>query len=791
MSALTRTDSLPGGLVMPRSAALVPLLALFLLAFTAPARAAVVVDPTLAQQVAANPLGRTDVVITYHQAPGAADLTRLTLLGISGGIVLSDLPMVLTAVTRQQFDALRASSAVKSLYANHRFELFSNRSRSFIGLNGLLADGEVTGRNGGLPVTGRGIGVAYVDTGIDATHFDLFLGQTTVQNVLFPLAEYALTQWPLPDGFTPVVALEDQPMTDVEGGHGTFGAAVTAGSGAHSGGFYGGVAPGARLVGLVAGNDLGLTTFAIVQAFNYALVNQFRYNIRICNNSWGSELRRYPYNPDDPINTATRIMHDRNIVVVFAAGNGGSGEGERPGVINPFSVAPWVISVGAGEKDGLGSPAVFSSRGDDNGTGTDVSDQPADPYAPPNLRPDLIGSGVDIKSARSKGPGLTNTAGSIPIFVGANDLTTIAPAFLPFYTTSQGTSFAAPQVSGVVALMLEADPALTPAEVVTILRATATPMPYEERVVGAGYVDAHNAVRAVMGLSKVDHPADLFPAPDAPQIVDAQDDQLGTSGQDIRTVRFAYDGGAGDLVYTMTVSDLRELVNAPKPNSRWTMSSAFGDVTIFVTASVTETGAHVFNYGRITTLATGTRNQETLGPADSGAIDTDAAQIVVRLARDKVNAAVGYDVLGAVSTSTAAQAQILLGTSATGGLLFSADSASGADWTVRDDSAPPPPPPTGDCVRGIERFPGALEPGTTSVEIAFTLGCGRLDAQLTYNPGHAPVGFDLLTEQGAVIASAERHDTMRLTDLAPGRYTYRVRGAVSDPVDFVLRSHQR
>ncbi|MBO0211737.1 S8 family serine peptidase, partial [Vibrio sp. Vb0877] len=107
----------------------------------------------------------------------------------------------------------------------------------------------------------------------------------------------------------------------------------------------------------------------------------------------------------------------------------------------------------------------------------------------------------------------------------SNDLTTIPPALLPYYTTSQGTSFSTPQVSGIVALMLEANPLLTPDQVVSILRQTATPMPYEERVVGAGYVDAHNAVRMAMSLASVPHPVNLFPVndPNAPQITDPAD----------------------------------------------------------------------------------------------------------------------------------------------------------------------------------------------------------------------------------------------------------------------------
>ena len=771
----------------------VPAVVFALLAFARISNAATL-DPLLLQRVTLNPLGSTPVVITYHQHPGAFDLQTLRGLGIRGGVVLSQLPMVLTGVNLSQLNALRGNARIASLYANDLIPLHSNKSRPFIGVHALMADAEVTSRNGGMPVSGKNVGVAYVDTGIDATHADLTLGRTTAQNVMFPIAEVTGVQWQVPPEFTPVVAIEDQPLTDVEGGHGTFGAAVTAGSGQQSGAFYGGVAPGARLIGLVAGNDGGLTTFAILQAFDYTLVNQFRYNIRVCNNSWGSSLGTATYDPENPINRATREMHDRNIVVVFSAGNGIDLVGDTPGAINRYSVAPWVISVGAGQKEGLGQPASFSSRGEDNGTGTDVAGQPADPLAPPNLRPDLIGSGVDIKSARSKGPGVTNVAGTLPVFVGANDLTTIAPAFLPFYTTSQGTSFSAPQVSGVVALMLEANPTLTPDEVVTILRATATPMPYDERTVGAGYVDAHNAVRAAMGMTAVAHPAVLVPTSQLPEITDPAGDQLGTAGQDIRVVDFSYDSGADQLVYEMTVAGLGDMASNPKPNQRWTMSSDFGATTIFVTASVNETGAVTFSYGRFTTLATGTRNQESLGAADAGEIDVVRNRLVIRLSRAKATAAVGSEVLHATSTNAAAQAQILIGTSFTGGLLLASDAASGGSWTVGEqpgDEEPPPPPPAPSCVAGTERLAGVLHPASgNGTELTVLLGCANVDAQLTFNPGHEPVGFDLVNGSGVIVGSAERHEKLTLTGLPAGRYTYRVRGGVEAPVDFVLKSRQ-
>jgi serine protease len=57
-----------------------------------------------------------------------------------------------------------------------------------------------------------------------------------------------------------------------------------------------------------------------------------------------------------------------------------------------------------------------------------------------------------------------------------------------------GTSFATPHVAGVVALMLERNPALAPQEVQTILQHTARPLPYGRFTCGAGLLDAHAAV---------------------------------------------------------------------------------------------------------------------------------------------------------------------------------------------------------------------------------------------------------------------------------------------------------
>lgn len=630
------------------------------------------------------------VVITYRSMPTSSDLNRLLLAGITKGIKLRELPIVIAPMNATQLAAVKTQPGVRSIWANRIMKPFMNESRRFIGVPQMMADREVqlaNYQNPGMPISGKGVGIGYIDTGIDATHADLRYGTKTVQNVIQPHSETTVGDGGLligiginifdevytATGFNPPIYIENQQHSDLESGHGTHGSAVAAGTGAQSGNFYGGVAPGANLIGINAGNELGLPLVTILGAYDYLLVNQFLYNIRIINNSWGSSYSPQGVSPDDPINIATRNAHDRNIVVVFAAGNAG----DEANAINPYSTMPWTISVAAGEKRGLGTPAGFSSRGINNGEGTDVAGMPADPNAVPNLRPDLTAPGVDIKSARMKGVGITNTAGTLPIFVGANDLTTIPPAFLPFYTTSQGTSFACPHVSGVVALMLEAQPTLTPDQVVMILRQTATPMPYEERVVGAGYVDAHNAVRRALGLSAVAHPANLFPVldPNAPEITDVTGDAFGSDAQDIVSADFAYDAATNELVYTIELLNL----STTAPNMRWAVTSTFGTTEIWVTASIDET-ATTYEYGRITVLPSGTRNQETIGPADSGQIVGN--RIIIRLSLDKINAAVGSNVFGTTTTNTQAQSQILIGASVTGGLLLNSDQAAGSNFRI-------------------------------------------------------------------------------------------------------------
>jgi serine protease AprX len=85
----------------------------------------------------------------------------------------------------------------------------------------------------------------------------------------------------------------------------------------------------------------------------------------------------------------------------------------------------------------------------------------------------------------------------ISSFGATGDVENIEPGHLPYYTTMSGTSMVAPHLAGIVALLLEANPRLSPTEVKDILQKTASNMSgYETWEVGAGYANANAAVDA-------------------------------------------------------------------------------------------------------------------------------------------------------------------------------------------------------------------------------------------------------------------------------------------------------
>lgn len=326
---------------------------------------------------------------------------------------------------------------------------------------------------------GRGVNVAVVDSGIDGLHPDL-------ENRVIANFKMVGDQ---------AVECPGACNSDVTGGHGTHVAGIVAGDGTFSSGYYRGMAPGAGLVGYSTGE--GPSVLFALESFDHILANNARLKISVVNNSWGpAAAPDQRFDATDPVNVATKAMHDAGISVVFAAGNDGSGSRTQPPqweggsdcapgsdgtcAINMYSVAPWTISVGNTRKDNGPKPgdqalAFSSSRGDP------VPEQSADGSLTIDYTPTLSAPGTNIWSARDH-TGTTQAESCLSAEAPACVPPAGHPEYAAMYMPLSGTSMAAPHVAGAIAVLqsyaiAKLGRSLTPDEVKQILTASAAPMP--------------------------------------------------------------------------------------------------------------------------------------------------------------------------------------------------------------------------------------------------------------------------------------------------------------------------
>jgi serine protease AprX len=435
-------------------------------------------DPQLVQKLATTAAAdELQVVISYKQSVPvtAAEIADMRALGITKGVTMRTLPIAGALATPAEIRALAKRSNVASIYWNAPLRYMDNEASGLSGAARTVANPGDYSR--AIPFSGAGVSVVINDSGIDATHMDLQFGNHVVQNTqgVTNLAAY--------DTMLPITYVEGVPNTDWGSGHGTHCAGIVGGSGARSNGLYRGVAPGASLVGY--GSGAVLLILDAVGGLDYAATNQFSYAnpIRVVSNSWGSSGT---FDPTDPVSISTYELYKRGIVSVFAAGNDGPGEDTH----NPYAQAPWVISVGASEKDAV--LTGFSSRGKRGETGSfTMADGRSWTYID---EPTIVAPGVDIISTR-------DLEGALPPLEAQHDAETLDPGHLPFYTHMSGTSMATPHVAGIIALMLEANPHLTVSQVKDIIERTATNMtgrlPWEA---GMGHINAYAAVAEAAGV---------------------------------------------------------------------------------------------------------------------------------------------------------------------------------------------------------------------------------------------------------------------------------------------------
>jgi serine protease AprX len=303
-------------------------------------------------------------------------------------------------------------------------------------------------------INGKGVTIAVLDTGIWTGG-----GQNFSARILASVD---------------IVSGGTQPVTSDPYGHGTHVASIAAGGAATALGTSFGIAPNANLVIVRAFDGQGAGSYSnVIAGLNWIVANQKKYKIRVLNLSFGAPPQSNYWN--DPLDQAVMAAWQAGIVVVTSAGNAGP----APMTIGVPANVPYVITVGAMT---------------DNFTPANPSDDKLASFSSTGptyegfVKPEVVAPGGHMVGSMSYQSYLAS--------IGVGTMTTSESLFV-----MSGTSQAAAVTTGIVALMLQADPGLTPDLVKCHLIASARPAltstgvpAYSIFQQGAGLVNAYAAV---------------------------------------------------------------------------------------------------------------------------------------------------------------------------------------------------------------------------------------------------------------------------------------------------------
>jgi serine protease AprX len=397
----------------------------------------------------------------------ASDGNVSSLRGRLRGIVRRELEgSVALEVSRAEFEAMSNDSALAHISAD--VPVFSDMaitnkvtgaSSMWQGTSGLLGLFATAGYDG------SGIGVAVVDSGISPhSAFDSRV-----------VARVNLVSW---EGAT-----SGDPY-----GHGTHVAGIIAGNTSAAKyvtpAFAGGSAPGVKLIDVrvLGATGVGYTS-DVIAGIDWAVANRSKYGIRVINLSLGHAVSEPA--AIDPLCRAVARAVQAGVTVVASAGNYGltsSGAPVLGGITSPGN-SPYAITVGAIDTAGTitradDTVAPYSSKGP---TAYDVA-----------VKPDVVAPGTKLVSLEAQGSYL---AKKYPAWH-------IAGSGKNAYFRLTGTSMSTAVVSGGVALLLDANPSMTPGQIKVALQMGATFMPEAGLVAsGAGSVNFPQAQKvAATGL---------------------------------------------------------------------------------------------------------------------------------------------------------------------------------------------------------------------------------------------------------------------------------------------------
>ena len=447
---------------LPATLAISAAAALTAASFTAPSANATddglaAVSPYLATQLA----GLTGSTLVLVHGDTLADAqSAVTATGMTKAITFRKISVVGAVGTKAQIEAVRRAPGVEYVEGNQPIEFF--QSTSNIATRGLEATQTLTGANGSK-LTGKGVSVAVIDSGVDPTHpyFKEPTGGTAVvanlKTVCAPLTTLCSVQ------SVPLGSTTDTDTLSL-GGHGTHVNGIVAGrpTTLAGGAKLQGAAPEAKLVSISTGAVILIV--GADAALNWVLEN---HNapcgvgvpattcppIKVTNNSYGP-TGGGEFDPNSATVKLQRQLVAEGVVTVWANGNDGGNGSDN--LSNPPGQDPTggIISVasyndlGTGTRNGEVSD--FSSRGKNGTLATypDIS-APGDMITSScRLYLPICSTGLDPQD----GPGLLD--------IGT-------------FNTISGTSMAAPHIAGIVAQLFQANPSATPAEIEEALKRTA------------------------------------------------------------------------------------------------------------------------------------------------------------------------------------------------------------------------------------------------------------------------------------------------------------------------------